>query len=653
MMTINKNYLWLIILLSSAFIIRMIFLEAPLQSDDTTYFSMAKNYSEGLLKNAPDQTPFRSGLLIPLHGLQSLFGYNITTYYIFSISFFLFLVACIFFFCNSAGGLNFAIYAVAIASTSALILNQTSNLLPDVPNLTSVLISFIFFIYASKSKNQKSLLYILFAAIAGFYSYTVRLPNIVLLSVIPLYDLLSKRSLRNTIIYGLVFAFCLACEMGYFWWMTGDPLIRLKYVTKGVSLWTVYMPSITVSQYLLDPIIGIGHFNTGKILWTGGIAGFALAVFNKKWEIVSLFLAGTILFSVYSYSIQSVDPLVRSLPLQPRYIIGFSVVMTIGTAYLLHCIGESIIKRSNGTKYVHLILIPFVTILLFQISELPSIIRGSILLGNDSYFVADRLFRQKMSSIKKDVPIFAYPIKDFQLYPNFSKLNLLELDYMNPLRSGQMAVYSRKRFKKTLYYAEKRGDNRQIEALLPYVMHVNPEWDYLFETGDIVLVRVKKSVPVYLLKTNFAEYATYGSTWKSTISQCKINEAIDDSNIVFELPANADPFYIFTFPGSWKLPPPTKVDIFNEINNSSMINIDFTYKLKYDLQSIGLFVQQYDNATRISSERHKLNNLGGIHKFNDAIRLKPEATSFRLLLRFMNERKNTISLKTMTVTLLQ
>lgn len=375
--TDSNKYLWLLFLLACSFIIRIFFLESPLQADDTTYFKIAEQYSSNLLFSAENQLSFRYGFFLPLHGLQAIFGYSIVTYYIYSISMFLFLMTILYVYCLSICELKLAILAVAIASTSALVLNMSSILLTSVPNFLSASISFLFFFYACSSRGKKAVFYIFLATVAGFYSYTIRMPNTVLLIFIPLYEILSKKTIHRTFFYGIIFFFFIVCEILVFWGITGEPLIRFKMISNGVSSWNVYMPDISTYQYLFEPISNIWQYTSGKILFICGFIGFILASYKKNWSVVALAIAGMTLFLLYSYSIKSIDPLKRALPLDTRYVIGFSIVMSICTAYLFYYLNEYFQNKKSIFKFFNLLVIlSFIGITFLQIKELPQSIEN-------------------------------------------------------------------------------------------------------------------------------------------------------------------------------------------------------------------------------------------------------------------------------------
>jgi hypothetical protein len=99
----------LFFVLAFGFISKGIFLNAPLQSDDTTYFDLASRLSADLFRNAVKQEPFRIGILVPLAGLQKLFGYALTTYYLYSLGFSLLLLAMVYLLGFKTGGLRTAL----------------------------------------------------------------------------------------------------------------------------------------------------------------------------------------------------------------------------------------------------------------------------------------------------------------------------------------------------------------------------------------------------------------------------------------------------------------------------------------------------------------------------------------------------------------
>lgn len=487
--------LWGAVLLLFGLIIRVLLLEAPLQSDDTTYLSIAKFYSAQFLQKANNQLPFRAGMILPLMLLQKMFGYSIVAYYAFSIFFYLLMLFSIYLVSIIAFGLPAGIASLCIATSSSLILVQSSNVLPDVPNLAFMLISFAVFLLAERKNNGKNngwviTLLIALSAMAGFWAYLVREANVVFLVCIPLYEVLKNRSIRKTMLFGMFFLLFVALEMSYYWAMTGDPLRRFAMATQGVNSWSIYQPVISLGQYLFEPFTNFTKWKTGWFLLLGGVLGFVIALFKKNWAMVSIVAGAMLLFIFYSYSATSLSPIKRALPLQIRYVLTFSVIMAMCAGYTVAFIGSLARLSWRGSSFPLVGFLMLGAIVCLQVAELPRAISGAILNGNDSYFIADRLLRDKLKDVPISVPVYAHPSRDFKMYPHFSKYNLKTLDTSAPPVVGQTILFSKSRMKKDLTYAIERGDTVIASTAEIYLNRFHPNWEILLDTEDIILAKV-------------------------------------------------------------------------------------------------------------------------------------------------------------------
>ncbi|MFC1665544.1 hypothetical protein ACFL17_07955 [Pseudomonadota bacterium] len=483
-----------IIFLLSGLVIRLIFLEAPLQSDDAAYLSIANRYSPALLDVAGNQLPFRTGMILPLILLQKLFGYSIVTYYTFSIFFYMLMLLSIYLVAVMVSGLTTGIIAISIAASSALILNQTSNVLPDVPNLAFMFGAFALFMLLRGRDARIVPVLIAASAMVGFIAYLFRMPNIVFLACIPLYELLQYRSIRRSLLFALFFMIFVALEMLYYWIMTDEPLQRFAMVPRGASSWAVYQPEIASTDYLLKPIANFTQWSTGWFLLFGGAIGFITALFKRNWALVALILGATLVFILYSYSATSIEPIKRALPLKTRYVLAFSVVMSMSTGYAVTLISKQTRRISAATESHSFLTgaLILVSILCAQLAELPQS-TSSILSGKDSYFIADRLLRDKIQDISTTDPVYADRAWGYKLYPHFGKLNLKNLDITTPPTNGQTILFSKRSMQMNRAYAIKRGDTKSVDSINNYLQGVNPHWKILLDAGDIVLIKV--SIP--------------------------------------------------------------------------------------------------------------------------------------------------------------
>lgn len=653
----NRNILlfYILFFVLFAIFIRLIFLEAPLQSDDTIYFSKAESYSNVMLERANTQIPFRSGMLLPVSAIQNIFGYSIFAYYTYPIIIYSMLFFFLVFFSRMIESDNFVPYTVVITSTSALVLNQTSLLLPDMPCFVMALGAYLLFIQSNNKKTITVIFLLFISAFFGFLSYLIRMPNIVFLICIPLYELLKYKSLKRTLIFSSFFIIFWILEMTYFYIVTGDLFIRFYMMTKGVTLWSVYMPNISIYEYIVAPVEKIMKIHTGKILIICGLLGYLLAIYRKKWEIVALSTAGIFIFIIYSFSVNSFSPLVRALPLKHRYIVGFSIIMAICTAYLVYSINEFFKNKYScfaRNRYFSLGSILLILLVFIQIAELPSTVRGSVIYGNDSYFVADRLLRDKFDQLNIQKSVLANPVRDFRMYPNFSRLELRGLDYMKELNAGDIILYSISRLRLYMIYAQRRGDIDRVEMLQPYLGH-NPSWDYLLEAGDIVMAQVSDRMVESKKFANFTAYNDNSSVWAAQLPEISI-EKNANSTIDFKLPAHTEHFYVYSFPGSWSLPPENELAELPSFANLDSVQVNLQYRLSKDIKSLVFFIHQYDAKKRIKSDSFNIPVNKGIHAFKQYIPVNGDTISYRLYFRFITiNEKTTFTLKKLNLSALE
>jgi len=272
---------WFLLVLTVGFLLQIIFINAPLQSDDTTYFATANNLSLETFRNAVNQSYLRTGILFPAYAAIKIFGYNIVSYYILSVGFASLLVASIFLLTNRLIGLYPAVASCLLYSFSTYGLFQTTNFLPDVPNLVFLLLSFYFFSIAIEKKGMGSKTILILAAFFGFYAYLVRMPNSIFLVCIPIYEYLTRKSIKNSIVFfSGFFAFWLL-ESLFYLMATGNFLLRLSLISKGVSSWEIYQDPISWTDYLAGPFKNLLSYNSGLLLLPCGFLG-AVAAFRKK-----------------------------------------------------------------------------------------------------------------------------------------------------------------------------------------------------------------------------------------------------------------------------------------------------------------------------------------------------------------------------------
>ncbi|NLD50080.1 MAG: hypothetical protein GX660_23300 [Clostridiaceae bacterium] len=624
------------IFLLLALIVRFIFLEALLISDDTYYFFSAANYSPELFSGGTDQTFFRLGLLLPVALIQKLFGVNIISYYVWTISVFLLFIFTSYVLSKIINGERMAIINVLIVISSYFFLFQSSNLLPDIPCLITAIFSFIFFHLSLKNKKF-SKLFLFVSVLSGFISYTIRIPNIVFLLSIPIYEILAHKSIRKSISYGLIFLLFFLVETSIYYMLTGDLFAQVRSNAENMSDWSIYMNSISRREYLFAPLKSYLSTNTGKILTLFGAFGFLLAILKKKWLLVALTISGFIIFLIYSYSVTSINPLVRALPLSQRYIISFSFVCSLCTAYFLSYILDDILRgRSNINKlFIGAIsILLLVAILFLQIVELPSLLgKNAIFWGKNSYFLIDQYIKRN-ERYYQGKTIFAYPEEVFNLYPNIKKLNIKTLDFSRPFEPDQLALISVDLLNEKFYYANLRNDLDYVIGLETFTSMYIPRFDYIFDTGDVFFARFDNN-PVKLTELiDIADYSAVGDIWMANSEAVK--SVTGSPNITFELLPYSEPYYIFTFPGNWETPPEGFEEIFDKLNTEKIIHLNLIYSLEENLNSNLFFIQQYDDVARIYGESYNIETTAGTHQFEKYIKLLPYTTKLRFYIRVEN-----------------
>ena len=610
--------------------IRIVFIEAPLESDDTTYMQLAELYSKPLLRNFDYQLPFRTGLIIPIRCAIELFGYSIVSYYVVSFLFYAAMIVAVCLLSKRISGYRMVLYSCAIVFSSPLVLFQTSNVLPDVPFVAFYLLSFYgFTISVEKQTGKSCVLFLFLSALLGFIAYTVRLPNVVMLVGIPVYEFLRNRSLRKSFRYGMILVVLIGVEMAFFFWMTGDPFVRIRKIAGGVSIWTVHMNGLSLTQFLLDPLINYTQWKSGWLFLVGGIGGSICAVGRRNYAVVSLGISGLAIFVLYSYSVTSVDPLVRAMPLQLRYVVGASVVFGILTAYLF----DSILVRLeclSGSRFAYgfsAIVMGAVLFLIFvsQLTGLRKSISGSVLFGNDHYFVMDRMVREFIKRNQLNGKLWALPGKDFRLYPSISELELFHFGYDQTLKPGDYLLYSRKQVRSDVVYSRNPVPKDFAERALGLPL----DWDYLLDTGQLALVRITDRKVENVSLADLSRGTGGSEIWFPSHS------VVDnrDSGIVFGLKSSGKPYYIQTIDGSFMSPPgdfPWNIDV---VSGSDALRVSLDYSLSESIRGLGLFVCQYSDTKRIDVSQWNLNPKSGQHSGSFTVKTLPDTSTFRVLLR--------------------
>jgi len=471
-----------IILMILGLALKMLFIEHPLESDDTGYMEFAKNLSAKTFCQPESQLYFRTGILIPLHLLMRLSGYSIYTYYIFSVGFSMLLLLSLLLLSRQLFGLKVAMLTGLLVISSSLIAYNSTNLLPDTPAFFWAVLSMFFFVRSLTNSTSKY--WILLSALTGFMAYLCKEPVLVFFAAFPLYEYYRHKSIRYSIVVAVMMIFLWLGESAIYWIITGDPLIREKTFAKGVSNWIVNQPRLSVSDFFLTPLLKILHKTNGKILFVLGLTGAVLAVLRKNRKIGALLVGGTLIFIIYTYSFYSLKPLIPNLPPQLRYVTGFFCVLSMVAAWSLIQLFRYL-KRIIPVSFLRWIFCAFILVIFsFQVKENFSNL-STLFFHKDTYFVADRLIKGKIPANFHD-SIYTYPLKDFDMYPNFSRLPLKQF---NELPAGPCyLLYSRNRLKKNIFYARK-AKNDSVEAVCRKILNLADSLT-IFEYGGIVFSHV-------------------------------------------------------------------------------------------------------------------------------------------------------------------
>jgi hypothetical protein len=227
------------------------------------------------------------------------------------------------------------------------------------------------------------------------------------------------------------------------------------------------------------------------------------------------------------------------------------------------------------------------------------------------------------------------------MYPNFSQLDLKAFS-PSRIKGGKYYLYSRKRVRTTLHYGYLGKDEKVVRDQNLLLLPTNPKWDYLINTEDIVLAYVpsllqKKTEAITLAGSYFSEH--WGKP-KAVIAQ----KAGDSS--IFHFDQRKKPFYFFTFPGKFSLPPNQHVDIFNKLKPDEIYELKIQYRILKKIQKLGISFSQYDNTKRIDSISINAPSIPGTHVLTKLLVTSSSYIKFRLFFRINNkEDENQLEIK--------
>lgn len=618
--------LWALVIALSALMVRVLFLSAPLASDDAIYFDLASRLSVDIFDTQRAQWPFRTGMLMPLAAVQAFFGFSLWSYYIFSVGFSVALVVVVFVVMRNASGLRAAIIASLLFSTSGLVLYQGTNILPDVPNLCFLLLSFHVFTKVDDPNTRRGKELLALAAGCGFYSYLVRAPNAVFLIAIPVYEYLAHRTIRRTLRYAAVFAAFVAGECLFYLIVTGNPLKRLMLVPKGVTLWIKHQPTLSLEDYVLRPFSNLTRWKTGWVLIGCAIPAAIYVVRRRHHKLMALLAGGLFIFVVYSYTVTSFSPLMRALPLQPRYILAFTCVLAmIGGHWLANL--EQIPKlKIRLPRFV----VPGVAAALIavQVSDLPKL-PTTMFFTDDAFYVGDRLVRDYLRQHAITEPVYAYPDGVFKLFGGYSELKLVSYSPSSPPEPGRYYLIYKPRLIRTVRAARIREDNalvRHGEALL----NGSPAWHTVLETSSVVLFYVTGRAPALVPVIDLAEHE---DVWKAG----KGIERRTGGGLAFTFDAIDKHAYISTFDNSYSKPGPADHPMNDALRPGRDYEIEIHYRLEKPVPSLRFFFHEYDMKRRVQKLSRPMSNQPGPQTFRTSMKTTLMYDSFRVFFRVTNK----------------
>ena len=624
-------FFWELIVLILGLAIKIIFIEHPLESDDTSYMEIAKYYSERTVIFAHNQVPFRSGFLIPLYFLMTIFGYSIFTYYLYSISYSMLLLLAIMLVAKRLFGAKIAFLSGLLYISSYISFYQSTNVLPDIPAFTWALLSFYLFINILSGKSNKYLL--LLSSLFGFLAYLCKLPVIVFLIVIPVFEYIKYRSVKNTIFYAIIFIFLWSFESIIYLIVTGDFFIRLKMFSHGVDNWIVYQPSLSFREFLLNCPRKIFSLLSGKFLIITGLIGILLSVKKKNNKIITLIIGGLFIYILYTYSFYSIEPLIPSLPPQFRYIIGFFCILNIVSAWVIYTIYRYI-KRLIHYKYInyvfYLIILAF---FIFQVKEI-SKNSNSVFFKKDTYFVANRIMNDKIINSINDT-VYALPIKDFILYSNFKKLNLKPL--VDLPKTPCYLLYSKEQIRKIIFYAKKRKDQQSLEFMNKVLIHPNSR--NIINYDGIILTYISSFDVNYDTVFQLSEFLNMNSFWA------------DNDNILLSIMDNKQteikiledsgtPFYFYTFKSVFNEVPKYDSTLIPYLNPFKIYRLEISLSIEKDLDNFLIFLSECNSIKRINTYRIRSDYKNGEHLLKFDFTASASAKTFKIYFKVKNSNKD-------------
>jgi hypothetical protein len=593
----NRLTIWgFIIVMMMGLAFKLVFLEHPLESDDTTYMKLAELLSVSFFSEPESQLYFRTGILIPLFFLIKVFGYSIFTYYLFSVTFSLLLLFSVLLLARELFGIKVALLTGILSASSYLIGLQSTNLLPDTPAFFWAALSFYFFIRYKRNKSKKYIL--LLSALSGFMAYLCKEPVLAFFVAMPVYEYYKSKSIKNTLLFASSMLALWLLESLIYGVMTGHFLIRTTAFSKGVSDWIVNQPEVSLYEFFFTSPINILRSTNGKVLFILGLSGAIIALVKKNGKIAALLAGGILIFALYTYSFYSLDPLIPSLPPKTRYITGFFYVLTITSSWtlvtLFKYLRAKIPPSYLQTGFAGIIL----TIFLLQSIENYSN-KNTVLFHNDTYFAANRLLVKKLPDALHDT-VYATPVKDFRMYSNFRKLNLKEIEALP--ESPCYLLFSEQKIVSKLFFADKRRNDSTINFCRNLLYR--DDSISIIDNGGIVFsfVRSFNSNPDTIIK--FSDLDLDGLIWAEEAA-FRVSRDLKKQFKIDIVNEGGKPAYFYTFKSKFNDAPgydSTSIP-FLQPNRSYRIVIDAT--LGKALEGLTIILSECDAVKRLRD--HTLN----------------------------------------------
>jgi hypothetical protein len=627
----NYQQLWgwgLIILMLLGLGLKLLFIEHPLESDDTSYMALSKWLSVENFSHPNSQLYFRIGILLPLHVLIRIFGYSIFTYYLFSVGFSMLLLFSILLLTKELFGLKIAMLTGVMYISSSLIGIQSTNLLPDTPAFFWAVLSVYFFIrYVSDTRTKYSLF---LAALSGFIAYLCKEPVLVFFVVIPLYEYYKSKSIKRTLYFATLLILFWIVESAGYWILSGDFLIRIKTFSKGVSNWIVYQPEVSLVDFLLTSPINILKTTNGKILLIFGLIGGVLAFLRNNSKIKALLTGGILIYIIYTYSFYNLNPLIPSLPPKFRYITGFFCVLSIVSAWTLVTLYQYF-RKLIPTRYLQLgfggIII---TIFLLQSIENYSN-KNTVLFHKNTYFIANRLLKEKFPIPIQD-SIYAIPRNDFLMYSNFGKLHLIGLSKI-PV-SPCYLLYSKNRLVKSLYYAEKKKNDSLINFYQNLLHHVDSIT--ILEYDGIVFSYVRSFNPSFDTLVKFSNLSLDGLIWAEKTA-FRISRDIKRQFNIDILNEDGKSWYFYTFRSKFNEAPGYDSTMIPFLKRNQLYRIVIEATTEKKLDQLTIILSECDAKKRICDHHLYLGLVkSGENKWEFDFRSASDAKKIKLYFKVMN-----------------